>query len=113
MDDLDRLRSEDSLQELEAPRSSAPPPSRAPWYLLLIFAIAIGAGLWWWARTSPVPLTSSTARQSPAAEPLAPVTSTHGLGVGEPDPNAPGLSELDAYVRPLLSALSARPELAA
>ncbi len=32
---------------------------------------------------------------------------------GQPDPNLPALGNLDGYVRPLLAALSSRPELAA
>ena len=114
MDDLDRLRSEDALQDLEPPRQIEPAQSRGPWYLLVILVVAIAAGLWWWARTTPKPLTSTTAsRPAAGSESPAQAAPISGLGIGEPDPNAPGLSDLDGYVRPLLSVLSARPELAA
>lgn len=113
MDDLDRLRSEDARQEPESVRFTEPTQSRAPWYLLVILVVAIGAGLWWWARTTPTPLAPTTARPDATAEPPASTESRRSLGIGDPDPNAPGLSDLDGYVRPLLSALSTRPELAA
>ena len=113
MDDFDRLRREYAPRELDPLQFSEPPASRAPWYLLVVMVVAIAAGLWWWARTTPAPAPIAAARPPAAAAPPAIAEPVGGLGIGEPDPNAPGLSELDGYVRPLLAALSARPELAA
>jgi hypothetical protein len=112
MDHLDKLRRVDDPPDLQPGELRDVPTRRTPLYLLLLLMLVIGVGLWWW-----------TGRRQPAAAPAvslntpldapAPVETVSGLGMGEPDPNAPGLSELDAYVRPLLSALSDRPELAA
>jgi hypothetical protein len=70
--------------------------------LLVLF---IAAGAWWMSRRTPAP-----ANATPGV-----VTSTEAPieKAGEPPPAPlPPLAEMDAFLRPLLSALSSRPELA-
>jgi hypothetical protein len=114
MDDLDRLRgSDDGRDALEEPLSNYHPRSRVPWIGLILLLAAVAIGLWWWApRSTPTPAPVAPSTPVPAAtEP--PTEPRSGLGIGEPDPALPGLDDLDGYVRPILAALSSRPELAA
>jgi hypothetical protein len=69
-----------------------------------VLVLLLGAGAWWLSR--PVPKVAAnttpgavTATEAPIDKPAPPV-------------NLPPLDQMDAYLRPLLSALSARPELA-
>lgn len=115
MDDLDRLRGSDDAQDIvEEPLSTYRPRSPAPLIGVVALIVAIGLGLWWWsARSTQAPATTTAAAKAPALPPATRPAPAHGLGIGEPDPNLPGLGDLDSYVRPLLAALSSRPELAA
>ncbi len=63
----------------------------------------VAGGLWWYSRSAPAP-----ANTMPAA-----VTSTEA-SIDKPEPAVvlPPLDQMDAFLRPLLSALSSRPELA-
>jgi hypothetical protein len=115
MDDFDRLRGSDDGQDLlEEPLSSYEPRSRAPLIGLAVLLVAVAIGLWWWStRTPPAQPAAKAAARSTALPPATTPATDHGLGIGEPDANLPGLGELDGYVRPILAALSSRPELAA
>lgn len=112
-DDLDRLRGDEGRTTVEEPVGSDRPDNRLAWIGLIALVVVIGGALWWWAP-SPTQSPAESVGRVPLEEvapPQSPTTSR--LGVGEPDANLPALGELDAYVRPLLAALSARPELAA
>ncbi len=114
MDDFDRLRgSDDGRDALEEPLTDYHPRSRAPWIGLILLLTAVAIGLWWWApRSTPTPAPVVATPPVPAAtEP--PADPRSGLGIGDPDPSLPELGDLDGYVRPILAALSSRPELAA
>lgn len=67
----------------------------------LVLFIALGA--WWMSRRAVEPAANTTARAVNATE--APIDKTAPV-------NLPPLDEMDAFLRPLLSALSTRPELA-
>lgn len=112
--DLDQLRPR-ADGDLPAGDAVHDPPavSRFAWLGLLILLVVVAVGLWFWLRDAPAPA-PPVQTAGPASAPVerraaAPV----GLGIGEPDASLPSLDALDAYVRPLLSALSNRPELAA
>lgn len=67
-----------------------------------LILVLLGAGAWWMWRTPPATNTTPaavTATEAPIAPPPPPVA-------------LPPLDEMDAFLRPLLSALSSRPELA-
>ena len=66
----------------------------------LVLFLALGA--WWMSRRAEEPAANATARAVNATE--APLDKT--------PVNLPPLNEMDAFLRPLLSALSTRPELA-
>ena len=112
-EDLDRLRGQDDGRPaLEAPVLEHKASTRVAWLGLIVLLLAVGVGLWFWApRTSESP--AESVGRVPAEPLSAPSVASTGLGKGEPDPNLPGLDSLDSYVRPLLAALSSRPELAA
>ncbi len=114
MDDLDRLRgSDDGRDALEEPLTNYHPRSRVPWVGLILLLTAVAIGLWWWApRSTPTPAPDAATSPVPAAT-ERPADPRSGLGIGDPDPALPGLGDLDGYVRPILAALSSRPELAA
>ena len=114
MDDFDRLRgSDDGRDALEEPLSNYQPRSRVPWIGLILLLTAVAIGLWWWAPRTPTPPAPMDAPSPvPAASERPPVPRS-GLGIGDPDPALPGLGDLDGYVRPILAALSSRPELVA
>ena len=113
MDDFDRLRTDDEhgarQESIEEPTAS-----RTPLMVLALIVLTIAIGAWWLATrqaTGPQPQTAAAPAEPPAPAPATPLT--RGLGIGEPDPALPPLGDLDAYVRPLLAALTSRPELAA
>lgn len=113
-EDFDRLRAGEEMREpLTPPTREFKPDNRLAWVaLFVLIAVVIGA-LWWWApRTSESPA-EAVGRVPTEGVIERPVPQVQGLGVGEPDPNLPSLGNLDAYVRPLLAAMSSRPELAA
>lgn len=113
MDDFDRLRSEDPAETWQEPVAE-PSPSRAAWIALAMAVLVIAAGSWWWAsRPTAVPSPAVVAAPTAPSSPEASTQPIRGLGIGEPDPALPAMGGLDAYVRPLLAALTARPELAA
>lgn len=70
-----------------------------------VMSLLIAGGIWWYARSP------SSTNTSPAAVAAteAPVDATKDAT----PVNLPPLSEMDAFLRPLLQALSSRPELAA
>jgi Protein of unknown function (DUF3014) len=113
-DDLDRLR---GREEARIPRQPAPrehqTDNRLAWLGLIVLVLAVVGALWWWApRTSESP--AEAVGRVPAGDVVERARpASRGLGVGDADPNLPPLGSLDGYVRPLLSALSSRPELAA
>lgn len=96
----------DELEQRPSVSYNAPPAAGGPPVMpLVIGGIAllalIGGGAWWMWRT---PAPAST---TPAA-----VTSTEVPVTAPPPPVAlPPLDQMDAYLRPLLQALSTRPEL--
>lgn len=109
--DLDRLRPGDEAPAEPPYEPTYEPTSRSlwPWLgLAVVTAIILGAA--WTLRRAPAPAPTASVA-SPTVE--APVSrpATPDLGIGEPDPNLPSLDGLDAYLRPLLGALSSRPEL--
>lgn len=71
--------------------------------IALVLIAAILGGVWWYSRSTPPPANSTpqavNATEAPIDKPAPPV-------------NLPPLDQMDAFLRPLLSALSARPELA-
>lgn len=97
------------------PVHDPPAVSRFAWIGLVVLLLVVAAGLWFFLRdATPAPASSAAEPAATDAAPVErPVAGAAGLGVGEPDPDLPPLSQLDAYVRPLLAALSRRPELAA
>ena len=113
-DDLDRLRGrDDGRAPLEAPLRDGKPDNRLAWIGLIALVVIIAGGLWWWAP-QPTQSPAEAVGRVPTEEVVErSVPEISGLGVGAADPNLPPLGELDGYVRPLLSALSSRPELAA
>lgn len=111
MDDFDRLRTGDENDRPQEPILE-PTPSRTPLVVLALIVLAIAVIAWWLTSRQPTPsepVAATAAKESPV--PAQP--SVHGLGIGDPDPSLPALDDLDAYIRPLLAALTARPELAA
>jgi Protein of unknown function (DUF3014) len=75
---------------------------------IAIIAIAIvvflAGGAWWMSRRKPVPQNATPAAVTGTE---APIDKSDG-----PPVNLPPLDQMDAFLRPLLSALSSRPELA-
>jgi hypothetical protein len=113
-EDFDRLRPREDLREpLPRPGHRYTPDNRLAWVGLFVLIAAVLAALWWWApRTSESP--AEAVGRVPSEELVErPVPRVQGLGVGQPDPDLPPLGSLDGYVRPLLAALSSRPELVA
>lgn len=89
-----------------------PPPARPPVALIIggvVLLAALGFGLrWWWMDRGP---TDSATESAAAAAPVA------GPRTQVPEPPAPAvelppLDQMDPFIRGLLGALSARPELA-
>jgi len=81
--------------------SSAGGPPLLPIAIGVVLVALIGAGVWWRARTPPpanATPTAVTGTEAPIAAPAPPVA-------------LPPLDEMDAFLRPLLQALSSRPEL--
>lgn len=76
---------------------------------IAIIAVAIvvflGGGAWWMSRRAPAPAANATPRAVNATE--APIDKPPA-----PPVNLPPLDQMDGYLRPLLAALSSRPELA-
>lgn len=102
-----------AADDLELDRDGVPPPQFAPvserswhrWWVgaAVVLAIAGGALARWW--TMPVqPPQDASAAARPVAATEVPI---------DPAANLPPLDQMDPYLRALLGALSARPELAA
>lgn len=70
-----------------------------------LIVLLIAGGAWWMSRRTP-PAGNATPRAVTATD--APIDNTREL----PQRPLPPLAEMDAFLRPLLSALSSRPELA-
>ena len=74
--------------------------------IAVALVVVLGAGAWWMTRRTQQPTAAQNA--SPAA-----VTGTEApLDKSDPPVNLPPLDRMDGFLRPLLSALSSRPELA-
>ena len=73
--------------------------------IAIVMASMVGGGIWWYSRSA----RSTNATSAAVAATDAPVDATKA---STPAVNLPPLSEMDAFLRPLLQALSARPELA-
>jgi hypothetical protein len=84
-----------------------------PWLAIALLIIAAAAAVWWFAPRSGQSPAEAVGRTPTEPVADAPVRPQSDLGVGSPDADLPPLDEMDAYVRPLLAALSSRPELAA
>jgi hypothetical protein len=115
MDDFDRLRGRDDARDpLEEPLREYEPDNRVAWIGLIVLLVVVAGGLWWW-RPQSTQSPAEAVGQLPTEEVVEPSirAQASGLGVGGPDPDLPALGEMDRYVRPLLAALSSRPELAA
>ena len=70
--------------------------------IAVVIVVFLGGGAWWMSRRAPstnATPTAVTATEAPIDKPAPPV-------------NLPPLGEMDGFLRPLLSALSSRPELA-
>lgn len=102
-----------SVDDLELDQNGVPPPPLEPapersWNRWLVgaavaLAIAGGALARWWTMPAAPPQAATEASQ-PAASTEVPL---------DPAANLPPLEQMDPYLRALLGALSARPELAA
>ncbi len=113
-DELDRLRGrDDGTLAPEEPLHSDKPDNRVAWIGLIALVVVIAGGLWWWAPQPTQSPAEAVGRVPPEEIVERAVPEIRGLGMGAPDANLPALGELDGYVRPLLAALSSRPELAA
>ncbi|MEZ5287541.1 MAG: DUF3014 domain-containing protein [Vicinamibacterales bacterium] len=107
-DDLD-LNREDPPPPADRPvlaGAAAPPAASRGWLIaaLIVLAIAIGGVARWWTMQP-----DQTVAETPAAAP-APATPTD-VPI-EPEVTLPPLEDMDPFLRALLGALSARPELA-
>lgn len=71
--------------------------------IAVVLVAALIGGAWWMSRSTPPPANTTpkavTATEAPIDKPAPPV-------------NLPPLDQMDAFLRPLLSALTSRPELA-
>ncbi|HEX4913534.1 MAG TPA: DUF3014 domain-containing protein [Vicinamibacterales bacterium] len=87
-----------------APEPPAGPPLKPIAIIGVVIVLCIAAGAWWMSRRAQPAQNASpgavTATDAPIDKPA------------EPQPPLPPLSEMDGFLRPLLSALSSRPELA-
>lgn len=112
MDEFDRLRGSDPLDEPAALElEPAPRRSLTPWIALAVLVLlAAGFGAWQWSRARPQAAAPGLAAVAPPTEGEVAVA-RHGLGIGDPDASLPALDEMDGYVRRFLAALSTRPEL--
>jgi hypothetical protein len=77
---------------------------KKPIAIIAVVLVAIVVGVAWWMSRSTPPPANTTPRAVTATE--APIDKP------EPPVNLPPLDQMDAFLRPLLSALSSRPELA-
>jgi len=113
-EDFDRLRARDDVRApLVPPLRQHSSDNRLAWIGLIVLVVGVIAALWWWApRTSESPA-EAVGRVPTEGVVERPVPVVQGLGVGAPDPDLPPLGSLDGYVRPLLAAMSSRPELVA
>jgi hypothetical protein len=106
LDDQPLARTPSSLTDPEPPPPSRPPAALIVGGVLLLAAIGFGVSWWWSGRSARAPA------ETPAA---GPVSSAVEVPPGtEPDAAAelPPLDQMDPFIRGLLGALSARPELA-
>jgi hypothetical protein len=96
----------------KGPESELPPPPHdgAPLKPIAIIGavivLFIAGGAWWMSRSQQPSVGNATPRAVTATE--APIEKAPE----PPGPPLPPLAEMDAFIRPLLSALSSRPELA-
>ena len=113
-EDFDRLRARDDVREpFVRPARQHASDNRLAWIGLVVLVTVVIGALWWFApRTSESPA-EAVGRVPTEGVVERPVPVVKGLGVGAPDPDLPALGSLDPYVRPLLAAMSSRPELAA
>lgn len=98
---------EQPLERTPSPGFGSPPPGDGPPLMPIaiggaVIVVLLGAGAWWMSRKPDATNASPqavTATEAPITAPAPPVA-------------LPPLDEMDAFLRPLLSALSNRPELA-
>src|SRR5688572_19539877 len=103
IDDRDLDKGPEVLPAPVPPQGGTPLKPVAIISVLIVLFVAAGA--WWMSRRTP-PAANITPRAVTATD--APIDSAAQL----PPAPLPPLSEMDAFLRPLLSALSSRPELA-
>ena len=104
IDDRDLERGPDV--QLASPPEGGPPlnPIAIVGAVIVVF---IAAGAWWMSKSPRQPATANASPRAVASTDV-PIEKS-----AEPPPRPlPPLSEMDAFLRPLLSALSSRPELA-
>ncbi len=119
-EEIDRLRAVDDASEPRQEPVAAYEEQKSwlPWIGLAVLVVVVGLLAWRFVLRSPGSPPTAADETAVAARPAArPDMATvetlrTGLGVGDPDPALPSIDGLDAYLRPLLAALSARPELA-
>ena len=92
----------------QMPPATAPeggPPLKPIAIVGALLVLFIAGGAWWMSRRAQPAAANSSPRAVSATE--APIDKP-----GDPPPPLPPLSEMDAFLRPMLAALSSRPELA-
>jgi hypothetical protein len=97
---------EQPLEHTPGPMTGTPPPADGPPLLPIVIGglalvALIGGGAWWMSRTPPPANATPTAvngTEAPISTPAPPV-------------DLPPLDGMDAFLRPLLQALSTRPEM--
>jgi hypothetical protein len=103
----------DDQQLRPSPESPGEPPPESGSRRLFVIAVVVGLlagglGAWWWISGRPAPPATPVAESQPTTGTDQPLSAP-----AEPAVELPPLMEMDPFLRTLLGALSARPELAA